>query len=151
MIARAAAVLAALALSAASTGPGDPPEPDSCSDAADTGASAVIIGHSGEPFTPIADGDDIDIVGGIQGDEMIPVRFLVEGLESGCVSQDTDIVNGPDSVSFSRVGLQTYPAGDARVTMDHFMILLGPVEPGEQLTIATTVGGASAEVVVTAR
>lgn len=153
-MARALVLLAALGLSIASTldpDPGvDPPDPDSCANASTTGATALVIGHSGDPFTPLGDMEEAEIIAGFQGSDMLPVRFRVEGIDADCVSQLTEVSSGGEVIATSNVGLQTYADGPARTTMDHYLILGGFVEPGGEIAVTATVGGATDSVVLVA-
>jgi hypothetical protein len=155
---RTLALVGGVGLSIASTlSPGEgEPDPDSCADPDTTGASAVTIGRAGDPFEALAPGAAAEIITGTQGADMLPVRLRVEGLESACVSQLTEVRycppetdcsgGGAESVVTSAVALRLYPDGsdgDARATMDHFLILDRSPASGGELVVTTTAGGAT--------
>lgn len=150
---RALVLVAAVGLSLASTldpGEGAPPDPDSCAGATASGATAVTLGHAGEPFAAMADMDAAEIIAGTQGSDMLPLRLRVEGLDANCVSQLTEIRDASGVIATSNIGLATYPDGEGRVTMDHYLILGAFIETGAELTVSTTAGGATASVVLVA-
>lgn len=149
---RIGALLAAVALSASSTGPGDDaPEPDSCADLGSATATAIAVGRDGSGvFAAFAPGDVAMPIAGVQGSDMLPVRFLIDGLDAGCVAQRTEIrycapgaacEGGGEIVASSEVALRTYEQGASLVTADHFLIFSQTIETGGQLSVTATVAG----------
>jgi hypothetical protein len=121
--------LAAAALASVATSAPPLPEPDTCSSPpAELSLDLLEIGPGDDgnsAFVPFVDGDEIPIVVGGQGSDMIVLRIRIAGEDApACLPQTTRVLSGGVQVAGETRPLTTVDAGDGtRVTPPIYMIL----------------------------
>jgi hypothetical protein len=89
--------------------------PGGAAESIEIGAATRLDNMGDQPFLPLNDGEEIRLVRGEQGADMIGLRFRLAGAEvPACVSHDTTVADAASGSTITTVSLslETFPEGD---------------------------------------
>lgn len=152
---RLALLAVAAGVSGASVLPGDDgiPDPDSCNKPTSGEVDSLEIGGADEEtFSPLSDGEVVNLVVGSQGGQMLPVRYRFRGPDvPGCIEQRSELrfcpaystCDTPMLMADSSAMLHTYEESDgSRTTRALYLILYGSGPgAGAPMELSVTAGG----------